>query len=149
MNRITRGVIVFGLGHLCIAAAQAQAPAKRPSQDQPLIASIKGPELFAEYCASCHGKDAKGNGPAAASLQTKPSDLTRIASRNHGVFDLARVQKIIAGEEVLPKGHGSREMPVWGPIFSKVTHDVDLGRVRIDNLARFLRDLQVVNGGKK
>jgi len=52
------------------------------------------------------------------------------------------VERIIAGEELPAAGHGSSEMPVWGPIFSRVTNDVDLGRVRIDNLARYLRDIQ-------
>ena len=49
-----------------------------------------------------------------------------------------------AGEELMHSGHGSSEMPVWGPIFSRVTNDVDLGRVRIDNLSRYLRDIQVM-----
>lgn len=84
----------------------------------------------------------------AASLKTKPPDLTEIARRHHGVFQLARVQRVISGEETLPGGHGSREMPVWGPVFSQVTNDMDLGRVRIDNLARYLRDIQVVKSGK-
>ena len=53
-----------------------------------------------------------------------------------------RIERIISGEEVLPSGHGARGMPVWGPIFSQVDDDRDLGRVRIDNLARYLRDLQ-------
>ena len=150
MNRITLGVIAAGLGHLCITAAWAQAPTKRASQDQvaPLITSIKGPELFQAYCSSCHGRDAKGNGPMAASLKTRPPDLTQIATRNHGVFESARVQKVISGEEALPGGHGSREMPVWGPIFSQVTNDMDWGRVRIDNLARYLREIQVPISGK-
>jgi hypothetical protein len=39
-------------------------------------------------------------------------------------------------------GHRTREMPVWGPIFSQVDRDQDLGRVRIDNLARYLESLQ-------
>ena len=112
------------------------------SQEPNLIDSIQGPDLFKAYCASCHGQDAKGKGPMAASLKTSPADLRRISIRNHGVFPLARVEKIIAGEEQPAGGHGSREMPVWGPIFSKVTHDVDLGRVRINNLARYLRDIQ-------
>ena len=111
-------------------------------QEPKLIESIQGPDLFKEYCASCHGQDAKGKGPMAASLKTAPSDLTRISIRNHGVFPLARIEKVIAGDEQPSSGHGSREMPVWGPIFSKITHDVDLGRVRINNLARYLRDIQ-------
>ena len=51
-----------------------------------------------------------------------------------------RIERIISGEEELPRGHG--EMPVWGPVFSQVDRDQDLGRVRIDNLARYLRDIQ-------
>ncbi len=113
-------------------------------QEANLIDSIQGPELYKAYCASCHGLDAKGNGPMAASLKTRPADLTRISLRNHGVFPIGQVQKIIAGKEQPAAGHGSREMPVWGPIFSRVTRDVDLGRVRIDNLVRYLRDIQVM-----
>jgi cbb3-type cytochrome c oxidase subunit III len=114
------------------------------SQETKLIESIQGPELYKAYCASCHGLDAKGSGPMAASLKVHPADLTRISLRNRGVFPVLQVQKIIAGEEQPSSGHGSREMPVWGPIFSKVTRDVDLGRVRIDNLSRYLRDIQVM-----
>ena len=79
----------------------------------------------------------------AASLKGKPADLTRISERNGGTFPFARMQKIVSGEQQLSAGHGSREMPVWGPIFSQVTrNDMDLGRVRIDNLTRYLRDIQ-------
>jgi len=129
-------------------AAQSKRPAKPNSGPQAanevrLIDSIKGADLFKAYCASCHGMNAKGGGPMAASLKTKPPDLTRISERNGGTFPFARVQKIISGEQQLSSGHGSREMPVWGPIFSQVTrNDLDLGRVRIDNLTRYLRDIQ-------
>ncbi|MEQ1948230.1 MAG: cytochrome c [Bryobacteraceae bacterium] len=118
---------------------------RRPdaANETPLINSIKGADLFRAYCASCHGVDAKGNGPMAASLKVRPSDLTRISERNNSTFPFARMQKIIAGEQQLPSGHGTRAMPVWGPVFSQVTRDdLDLGRVRIDNLTRYLRDIQ-------
>jgi mono/diheme cytochrome c family protein len=124
----------------CGVPLWAQGNAKR--QPEQLIDSIQGKDLFKAYCASCHGPDAKGKGPMAASLKTPPADLTRISIRNGGVFPLMRVRKVIAGEELPPTGHGSREMPVWGPIFSQITRDVDLGRVRIDNLTRYLRDIQ-------
>ncbi len=78
----------------------------------------------------------------AQSLKVRPPDLTRIAVRNGGKFPLARVERIISGEEQLATGHGTREMPLWGPIFSEVAWDLDLGRVRIDNLARYLAELQ-------
>jgi mono/diheme cytochrome c family protein len=130
------------------AAAQSKQPAKpnkgsKAANGVRLIDSIQGPDLFKAYCASCHGGNAKGGGPMAASLKTKPADLTRISERNGGTFPFARIQRIISGEQQLPSGHGSREMPVWGPIFSQVTrNDMDLGRVRIDNLTRYLRDIQ-------
>jgi hypothetical protein len=127
----------------CGAPLWAQGNSKRPAEVK-LIDSIQGKDLFNAYCASCHGSDAKGNGPMATSLKVRPADLTRISRRNHDVFPLMRIQKIISGEEQPSSGHGSREMPVWGPIFSQVTRDVDLGRVRIDNLTRYLRDIQEV-----
>ena len=113
------------------------------ASDPPLLVnSIRGDNLYKAYCASCHGDDAKGNGPLAASMKVAPPDLTLISVRNGGKFPLARVDRIISGEEALPSGHGARSMPVWGPVFSQVTRDQDLGRVRIDNLARYLRDIQ-------
>ena len=53
-----------------------------------------------------------------------------------------RVEGIISGEVVLSSGHGTREMPIWGSIFSQVGRDTDMGRVRIDNLARYLESIQ-------
>ena len=107
-----------------------------------LIESIKGPALYQAYCASCHGVDGTGGGPMAKSLKVAPTDLTRIAARSGGMFPLAGVSQIITGEKAVPGGHGTREMPVWGPIFSQVDADQDLGRMRIDNLARYLREIQ-------
>jgi len=130
----------FAAAVLWSAPLRAQETTKRPAEVK-LIVSIQGKDLFKSYCASCHGLDAKGHGPMAASLKIPPSDLRRISIRNHDTFPMMRIEKIIAGEES-PAGHGSSEMPVSGPIFSRVTTDVDLGRVRIDNLARYLRDIQ-------
>jgi mono/diheme cytochrome c family protein len=141
-NNLLRGLAVCGV--LVVGSfAVAQGPVKVKAKKTPLINSIQGPALSKAYCASCHGTDGKGDGPMAQSLKVKPSDLTRIAARNGGTFPLMRIERIISGEELPPTGHGTNEMPVWGPIFSHVERDQDLGRVRIDNLARYLRDLQV------
>jgi mono/diheme cytochrome c family protein len=107
-----------------------------------LIDSIQGPNLYKAYCAVCHGSSGKGDGPMMMFLKTAPSDLTRISAKNGGMFPLAKVRRIISGEESLPGGHGTRQMPVWGPIFSQVAWDQDLGRVRVDNLARYIESLQ-------
>src|ERR1700733_9006494 len=120
--------------------------AQRKTEDQPtlkqdtgqLIGSMDGAALYKAYCATCHGVDGKGVGPMSEWLKIKTPDLTRITVREGGKFPLARVQKIIAGEENITAGHGTREMPVWGPIFSKVTRDEDLGPMRVYNVAKFL-----------
>src|SRR5579862_784081 len=135
----------FG-GLICVAvlvtlsAVWAQSPRAGASKHEELISSIQGPALYKAYCSSCHGSDAKGKGPMANSLKVAPSDLTHISARNGGEFPLMRIEGIISGEAQLPSGHGLAAMPVWGPIFSQVDQDRDLGRVRIDNLARYLRE---------
>jgi mono/diheme cytochrome c family protein len=137
---MTRKIASFGM--FLMLCASAQTPKPVPSETTPLIGSIQGPDLFRAYCAVCHGMDGKGTGVMAKSLKTKVPDLTGLQWRNGGKPILQRVQKIISGEEQLPRGHGTTEMPMWGPIFSRVTRDQDLGRVRIDNLARYIEGLQ-------
>ena len=78
----------------------------------------------AEYrsgCASCHGIDAKGNGPVSKELKTHPADLTVLAKRNNGVFPVNAVYQIIDGRESIAS-HGSREMPIWGWRFVPAEH---------------------------
>jgi mono/diheme cytochrome c family protein len=143
---ITRNRAGLALSAVLLAASVCAAQGshtKEKAKPAPLIDSIQGPALYKAYCASCHGAGAKGDGVMTASLKVRPSDLTQIAARNGGTFPLMRIESIISGEVLPPAGHGSSQMPVWGPIFSHVERDQDLGRVRIDNLARYLRDIQV------
>jgi mono/diheme cytochrome c family protein len=134
-------VVVGGLA-VCLFASQLRfATAAQPETTQ-LIASVDGPALYNAYCAVCHGIDARGGGPMAASLKAAPADLTRIAARNAGVYPAARMERIISGQEMIPGGHGTRTMPVWGPIFSQIARDQDLGRLRIHNLAEYLKKVQ-------
>ncbi len=142
--------LIGGLAFLCTAAlalcAQSQtgqnAPA--PQQELPaLIRSTNGSDLFHAYCATCHGVDAKGNGPAAAALKTKPPNLTVLSKNNRGVFPADRVRKTITGDDVVA-AHGSREMPIWGPIFHQIEEDVDRGHVRVENLVKYLESIQTL-----
>ena len=101
-----------------------------------------GARLFATHCATCHGSNAKGNGPLAASLRHAPPDLTKYTSRNGGVFPAERVRRIIDGRDVA--SHGDREMPVWGNAF-KTTRDgasAADAKGRIDAIVRYLEMIQ-------
>jgi mono/diheme cytochrome c family protein len=65
-----------------------------------------------ENCASCHGADAKGGGPAGRDLATAPPDLTMIAARNGGIFPTDRVMSTIDGLD--RDAHFSAAMPEFG-----------------------------------
>ncbi|MEO1733122.1 MAG: cytochrome c [Pseudomonadota bacterium] len=72
--------------------------------------------VFYEYhCATCHGLNADGGGPMAATLLLQPPSLRDLTARNDGVFPMARVVTRIDGRDPLAS-HGS-PMPVWGPFF--------------------------------
>lgn len=131
------------LAGLFAAASTAPDDKAKQKTDQPinLIHSLNGPDLYRSYCASCHGTQGKGDGPVAPALNSKVPDLTTIAQRNGGVFPATQVNKIISGDQII-LAHGSREMPVWGPIFHQVQEDRDYGEVRLQNLTNYLKSIQ-------
>jgi mono/diheme cytochrome c family protein len=132
-------------GILLLSGGAALAQTKPPGQNQKvyeqLIYSVKGPDLYRAHCATCHGSNAKGDGPMAAALKTLPADLTLLAKKNHGEFPANQVRQFITGDQG-SASHGSREMPVWGPIFHQVEDDKDFGNVRLENLVKYLQTLQ-------
>ncbi|MGZ4975355.1 MAG: c-type cytochrome [Limisphaerales bacterium] len=69
---------------------------------------------YQSSCASCHGIDAKGDGPVSKELKTRPADLTVLAKSNNGVFPYNRVYEMVDGRNSTISSHGTREMPVWG-----------------------------------
>lgn len=75
----------------------------------------QGQEYYIQYCATCHGLEAEGNGPMAPGLVLQPTDLTALSQGNDGVFPALRVVKRIDGREPLVS-HGS-PMPVFGDFF--------------------------------
>lgn len=95
--------------------------------------------------APCHGEDGRGEGPLGSVLKTKVPDLTVLATNNKGEFPSALVRKVIIGEDVLIS-HGSREMPIWRPIFHQIESDQDWGNVRIVNLLKYLESIQQKSG---
>ena len=138
LTAIGMAAILFFAG---LALAQSEREVQKQKEYEQLIYSVRGPDLYRAHCAACHGVDAKGDGPLAPSLKTKPADLTALARNNKGEFPAKRVRRFISGENVSPS-HGSREMPVWGPIFHQIEEDQDYGNVRLQNLIKYLQSIQ-------
>lgn len=138
MLRRTAVVIlaILGLMGLSIAATQvATSPARYTSP-------ASGQEMYVSYCASCHGVDGKGGGPAAAAMKNAMPDLTRLAVAHEGKFPFERVIQMIRGDVNSPS-HGSQDMPVWGPVFLKMSqHQPAEVHQRVQNLAKYIEGMQ-------
>jgi mono/diheme cytochrome c family protein len=106
-----------------------------------------GGSIFKTYCGSCHGTEAKGDGPIAQHLRTVPPDLTRLAQRNKGTFDADKVHRIIDGRDPV-KGHGGPDMPVWGDAFrqSREGYSEEKVKARIAALVGYLESVQAGQG---
>jgi mono/diheme cytochrome c family protein len=95
--------------------------------------------MFQSYCAACHGKTAKGDGPAAVALKKAPADLTKINARNGGKFPEVKVKRYIEGLDEVA-AHGTRDMPMWGPLFRDLSRDT--AQIRVQALSDYLKSLQ-------
>lgn len=129
---------------LILLASLAGAQDKRSANKVPARPTIaaSGKQTYMHYCASCHGVDARGNGPAALVLKTTPPDLTTLAKRHGGKFPYNYVYDVLRfGTRIL--SHGSSDMPIWGPIFGSMeNYDAVAVRKRIKDLSDYLASLQ-------
>ena len=124
----------------CVAAnAQQKVIKEVPAR---MTHSMEGVDLFREYCAVCHGVTAKGDGPAASALKKHPTDLTQLSRKHAGKFPALAVQTEIKGSNEIIE-HGTREMPMWGSIFSQSGQQRDLGDMRVASLLKYIEGLQL------
>lgn len=100
-----------------------------------------GQEMFTTYCAACHGRDAKGDGPAAPAMSQKPTDLTMLAKGHGGKYPATEVISTLMEGSV--SAHGSKDMPVWGPLLSSVSHGQLFADLRAKNISTYIETLQV------
>ena len=140
MTRIAAAILV-----IFIAAFARPASAQQSTQDKPfslLSPSLYGVDNFHSYCSPCHGRGGKGDGPVAPALKRRPSDLTTLAKKNHGVFPRAQVRDFITnGSTDIPE-HGSIAMPVWGPTFRALDSSDKSVAIRIANVVEYLESIQ-------
>ena len=134
--------VLFGVLILVVCAAAAQDKPAVDKVQAPRTIAAFGKQTYMHYCASCHGIDARGDGPAAFVLKTPPADLTTLAKRHGGKFPYEYVLDVLRfGTRVV--SHGSSDMPIWGPIFGSMdNYDEIAVRKRIKDLSDYLASLQ-------
>jgi len=129
---------------LLLAVASTAARANPAPDDNRLPSTYipSGERMFKQYCAACHGADAKGNGPVRAALKVPAPNLTTLAKRHGGKFPNDYVTGVLRfGPGVA--SHGSADMPTWGPIFEYLdNHSQSAAQQRIKNLCDYLASLQ-------
>jgi mono/diheme cytochrome c family protein len=106
---------------------------------------VSGQQMYATYCAVCHGADGRGNGPAATALKTDPTDLTVLSRTHGGVFPSDHVQAVLKFGVETP-AHGSADMPIWGNLMVTLDgnnpHSAMEVHQRIVNLTSYLKQMQ-------
>ena len=134
--------VLFGVLMLVICATGAQDKPAVDKVSAPRTIAASGKQTYMQYCASCHGVDARGDGPAAFVLKTPPPDLTTLAKRHGGKFPYEYVFDVLRfGTRIV--SHGSSDMPIWGPIFGSMdNYDEVAVRKRIKDLSDYLASLQ-------
>ena len=126
---------------LLIACIAGAGPAINETQLPPTYVP-SGSQMYKQYCATCHGADAKGHGPMAAVLKVPPPDLTTLAKRHDGKFPYDYVSNVLEFGPGFPS-HGSSEMPTWGSIFRYYDKQNEkIVKLRIKHLCDYLASLQ-------
>ncbi len=144
-------VLALTLAGLTLAGMQ-QAAAEGTVSSTLLSEGISielGRRDYMNYCAACHGVDAKGDGTLGEFLTLAVPDLTKLSKLNAGKFPEERVVGVIDGRSDV-KVHGMRDMPVWGDWFNREAASSDTGKAaremivndRIASLVNYLKSIQ-------
>jgi mono/diheme cytochrome c family protein len=123
-------IMFFAFAQLAAKAASIKLPVPTPA--------TSGEEMYASYCAECHGRDGKG----LLKARRPAADLTKLAKQNGGRFPYALARDAIRGE-YHDAAFGPGEMPPWGVFFQYVGGGSKAEiEVRINKLTDFIRTLQ-------
>jgi len=136
-----RGLLLYAVTIALCGLALAQAP-KVVNIPVGHTSANSGKEMYEAYCATCHGKDGRGQGPAAAALKIPPTDLTVLARQHAGKFPSIKDYRALAGVAGIA-ADGSKEMPIGGPIFMSMSHQHESEvHLRVANLSEYLKSMQ-------
>jgi len=124
-----------------LTAVANERPTANPRQLPPTYVP-SGQRMYKQYCSTCHGADAKGNGPTASTLKKTPPNLTTLAKRHRGTFPYDYVSSVLRFSPG-SSAHGSPDMPTWGRIFYIIDkNNEEAVQQRINNLCDYLVSLQ-------
>ena len=132
--------IALAVGLVSTVTAEPQSAGGPAPKGQQFQGTDQGADMFRGYCAPCHGVRGVGDGPVAASLKTKPTDLTRLAATNQGQFPALRVNMVLEFGVAVP-AHGSTDMPTWGSAFRAMGDEASV-RQRVTTLTRYVASIQ-------
>ena len=136
----TVSFLAFSVFCLVVLCAPQQKQVKHGAVHWTSPASAQ--DMYFAYCAVCHGKEGKGNGPAAEALKVQPPDLTTLAKKNGGSYPSDHVRNAITGDLSLP-AHGSKDMPVWGYLFWRMSQGQSSQvQLRTSNLNQYIESMQ-------
>lgn len=106
-----------------------------------------GAQLYADYCAACHGASGKGDGDMANVMTIPSPNLTLLAKENDGAFPMLQVIHVIDGRTGV-RAHGGA-MPLFGTMFRTQAETGTGGygavlesRGRVLSLALYLESIQ-------
>lgn len=140
-----KNLVITGIGAtLLVCAVYANQTKETVNIPVPSTSPSNGKQMYASYCAPCHGVYGKGNGPVASALRQQPADLSVLSNNNGGKFP---EQHVIAVLEFGARNsaHGTIDMPVWGPMLGNMDPggpQLDMKALRISNLSRYLESIQ-------
>ena len=129
--RVRRALATAGLLLAVTVPAAGQQPGKVPQgsllpRDSVDAAVFRGGLVYANYCVTCHGINADGNGRAARLYNPKPANL-RSSDKNDAYFGL-----------IIRKGGASlgrsEFMPAW---------ESELTQEQASDLVSYLRSINV------
>lgn len=126
---------------LAMSLAALSSSLQVTSNPEAKAAVERGRGMFEHYCAACHGKGGTGDGPAAASMTTKPTNLT-VMQKRHGAFFTAQVESAVRGTSPVV-AHGAPGMMVWAAMFRADAHgNPAVVDARIGDLVAFIETIQ-------
>lgn len=113
-HAVQQRLLLFPL--LLTLALWATSPGEVLAQQEDIAAV--GHREFRRSCAVCHGLGGKGESVMTTLnlLTVRPADLTQLSKKHQGQFPFWKVYRIIDGREEV-RGHGTRDMPIWGEVF--------------------------------